>query len=135
MYSTFPPFENDSLHVNGELTLGENIADLGGMIISYNALQKALAGKRHTHQWLYSVATFLPKLCHYLENKHDRKLCMQILSNEHSPAKFRVNGVLSNLPEFYKAFNVKPTDKMYISKKKTEKKCGNILLIKKTLLF
>ncbi|MFN8266517.1 MAG: M13 family metallopeptidase [Chitinophagales bacterium] len=123
MYSTFRPFENDSLHVNGELTLGENIADLGGMIISYNALQKALAGKKDTliSGFTPSQRFFLNYAIIWRTNTRPEAMRMQILSNEHSPAKFRVNGVLSNLPEFYKAFNVKPTDKMYIKEEDREK--------------
>lgn len=123
MYNTFRPFDNDSLHVNGELTLGENIADLGGMIISYNALQKALVGKKDTLISGFTPAQrfFMNYAIIWRTNMRPESMRMQILSNEHSPAKFRVNGVLSNLPAFYKAFNVKPTDKMYIKEEEREK--------------
>ncbi|MEN9448898.1 MAG: hypothetical protein RJA25_2188 [Bacteroidota bacterium] len=116
IYDGFHPFPGDSLHVNGQLTLGENIADLGGMIISYNALQKALENKKDT---LISGLTptqrfFTNYAIIWRTNSRPEALRMLVLTNEHSPAKYRVNGVLSNLPEFYKAYNVKPTDAMYI---------------------
>ena len=115
-YNGYRPFPDDSLHVNGELTLGENIADLGGMIISFNALQKALAKK---NPGLINGLTpeqrfFINYAIIWRTSMRPEAMRMQILSNEHSPAKFRVNGVVSNLPIFHKAFNVKPTDKMYI---------------------
>jgi putative endopeptidase len=115
-YNQYKPFPGDSLHVNGELTLGENIADLGGMIISLNALKKANGTKTTT---LISGLTpeqrfFINYAIIWRESMRPEAMRMQILSNEHSPAKYRVNGVLSNLPEFHKAFNVKPTDPMYI---------------------
>ncbi len=116
LYNGFRPFPGDSLHVNGELTLGENIADLGGMIISLNALKKAIGNKTPV---LINGLTpeqrfFINYAIIWRTNMRPESMRMQILSNEHSPAKFRVNGVLSNLPEFHKAFNVKPTDKMYV---------------------
>lgn len=114
-YNQFKPFEGDSLHVNGELTLGENIADLGGMIISYNALQKAL---EHNNPGKIDGLTpaqryFINYAIIWRNNYRPEALRMQILSNEHSPAKYRVNGVLKNLPIFYDAFNVKPSDNMF----------------------
>ncbi len=116
LYDGFKPFPNDSLHVNGELTLGENIADLGGMIISLNALKKANAAKA---PGLISGLTpeqrfFINYAIIWRTNMRPESMRMQILSNEHSPAKYRVNGVLSNLPAFHNAFGVKPTDKMFV---------------------
>lgn len=114
-YNEFKPFDGDSLHINGELTLGENIADLGGMIISFNALQKALTNKKVA---LINGLTpdqrfFINYAIIWRSKFRPEALRMQVLSNEHSPAKFRVNGVLENLPQFHKAFNVKPGDAMY----------------------
>ena len=114
-YNQFKPFEGDSLHVNGKLTLGENIADLGGMIISYNALQKAISknnpgkinGLTPDQRFFTNYAII------WRNNYRPEALRMQILSNEHSPAKYRVNGVLKNLPIFYNAFDVKPQDNMF----------------------
>lgn len=114
-YNEFKPFDGDSLHVNGELTLGENIADLGGMIISFNALQKALANKKveKINDLTPEQRFFINYAIIWRANFRPEALRMQILSNEHSPAKYRVNGVLENLPQFHKAFNVKPGDPMY----------------------
>ena len=114
-YNQFKPYEGDSLHVNGKLTLGENIADLGGMIISYNALQKAISknnpgkinGLTPDQRFFTNYAII------WRNNYRPEALRMQILSNEHSPAKYRVNGVLKNLPIFYNAFDVKPQDNMF----------------------
>jgi len=96
------------------LTLGENIADLGGMIIAYNAFMKANGNNKTL------ISGFTPEQRFFINyaviwrtNMRPEALRMQILSNEHSPAKYRVNGVLNNLPQFYKAFNVKPGNKMY----------------------
>jgi predicted metalloendopeptidase len=106
----------DSLTINGELTLGENIADLGGMIITYNAMQKALANKK---VGLIDGLTpdqrlFLNYAIIWRDHMRSPALKQLIYTNPHSPAKFRVNGVLSNFPEFYKAFNIKTDSKMFI---------------------
>lgn len=98
----------DDLHVNGELTQGENIADLGGVKIAYAALQKALAGKPAT-----KIDGFTPEQRFFLSwatvwrtNMRDEALRLQVNTDPHSPAKLRVNGPLSNLEEFKKAFDV-----------------------------
>ncbi len=111
-YNAFNPI--DTLHINGNLTLGENIADLGGMIISYNALKKAspddtkkINGLTRDQRFFINYAII------WRDNTRPEALRMQILSNEHSPAKYRVNGVLQSFPAFYKAFNVLPGHSMY----------------------
>ncbi len=98
----------DDLHVNGELTQGENIADLGGVKISYAALQKALADQPRT-----KIDGFTPEQRFFLSwatvwhtTIRDQKLRLQVNTDPHSPAKFRINGPLSNLEEFYHAFDV-----------------------------
>jgi putative endopeptidase len=104
----------DSLHVNGQLTLGENIADLGGMIISYYALQKALEGKDRN-----LIDGFTPEQRFFLafsqvwrENRRPEALRLLVNTDPHSPGKFRVIGTMSNMEEFMKAFNGKPGDPM-----------------------
>ncbi|MEO6993748.1 MAG: M13 family metallopeptidase, partial [Lacunisphaera sp.] len=96
------------LHVNGALTQGENIADLGGVKISYAALQKALAGQSPA-----KIDGFTPEQRFFLSwatvwhtTIRDEKLRLQVNTDPHSPAKFRINGPLSNLEEFYRAFEV-----------------------------
>ncbi|MEO8210589.1 MAG: M13 family metallopeptidase [bacterium] len=104
----------DSLHVKGELTLGENIADLGGMITSYYALQKSLEGKEKN-----LIDGFTPEQRFFLgfsqiwrNNTRPEALRLQVNTDPHSPGKFRVIGTMSNMEEFMKAFNGKPGDPM-----------------------
>ncbi len=113
-YNKYSPFPEDSIYVNGELTLGENIADLGGMIISLNALKKAVGKDAKLISGLTPEQRFFINYAIiWRTNMRPESMRMQILSNEHSPAKYRVNGVLSNLPDFHNAFNVKTGDIMY----------------------
>ena len=107
----------DSLHINGELTQGENIADLGGIIMAYEAFKKTdqfknnvtIAGVNPTQRF------FLGYALAWLVNERPEAIANQVKSNEHSPAKFRVNGPLSNMPEFYEAFNIKQGDAMWVA--------------------
>jgi predicted metalloendopeptidase len=98
----------DDLHVNGELTQGENIADLGGVKIAYEALQKALAGRARA-----VIDGFTPEQRFFLswatvwhENRRPETKRLLVNTDAHSPANFRINGPLSNLPEFASAFDV-----------------------------
>ena len=104
----------DSLHVNGQLTLGENIADLGGLTISYYALEKALGDKTRTQ-----IDGFTPEQRFFLSwaqtwrnNQRPEELKVQVNTDPHSPAMYRVNGPLSDLAEFKKAFNCASGDQM-----------------------
>lgn len=97
----------DGVFVNGELTLGENIADIGGVKIAYAALQHALGEKPVT-----MIDGFNPEERFFLswgqawrENMRDEALKMQINTDPHSPGKFRCNGPLSNLEEFRRTFH------------------------------
>ena len=105
---------NDTLHVNGKLTLGENIADLGGLAVAYAAMQKALAGKPRTN-----IGGFTPEQRFFLAYARvwramDRPegLRTRVLTDSHSPARWRVNGPLSNLKEFHDAWGCKEGDGM-----------------------
>ena len=98
----------DGLHLKGELTQGENIADLGGLKISYAALQKALAGKPHD-----KIDGFTPEQRFFFSHASVWRDVMRpeeqrrrVNVDPHSPGLWRVNGPLSNLEEFYSAFNV-----------------------------
>lgn len=104
----------DDLHVNGELTTGENIADLGGVKIAYAALQKALIGqpKKEVDGFTAEQRFFLSWATVWHANIRDQALRLQVNTDPHSPAHFRVNGPLSNLPEFYSAFDVPPGSPM-----------------------
>jgi putative endopeptidase len=107
----------DSAFVNGKLTLGENIADLGGATISFNAYKLSLAGKEtpkpidgftDTQRFFLSYAQI------WRTNMRDAELRKRVKTDVHSPAKVRINGVVYNMPEFYAAFpDVKPGDKLF----------------------
>jgi putative endopeptidase len=106
----------DSLHINGELTQGENIADLGGTIMAYEAFKRTdqfknnviIAGLNPSQRF------FLGYALAWMVNERPETVASQVKSNEHSPAKFRVNGPLSNIPEFYQAFGVKQGDALWV---------------------
>jgi putative endopeptidase len=104
----------DTLHLNGRLTLGENIADLGGLAVAYAALQKALAGKSPgTIDGFTSDQRFFLSWARVWRTlQRDEALRTQVLTNPHSPAMWRVNGPLSNLPQFAKAFGCSSVDAM-----------------------
>ncbi len=97
----------DTFHINGELTLGENIADLGGLNIAYQAYQLSLTGKAKPAPikgFTDDQRFFLSWAQVWRTNMRDEALRRRVLEDVHSPAKFRVNGPLFNMPEFYKAF-------------------------------
>jgi putative endopeptidase len=105
----------DSLHINGELTQGENIADLGGIMMGYQAFKKTRQYK--IHQIIAGLNPdqrfFLGYALAWMINERPEAIANQVRSNEHSPAKFRVIGPLSDMPEFYAAFGVKKGDAMW----------------------
>ena len=106
----------DSLHINGELTQGENIADLGGTIMAYEAFRKTDQYKNNTiiAGLNPSQRFFLGYALAWMVNERPETVASQVKSNEHSPAKFRVNGPLSDMPEFYQAFGVKEGDALWV---------------------
>src|SRR5258708_5414476 len=102
----------DDLHINGELTQGENIADLGGVKISYSALQKALKEKPEPEKidgFTPIQRFFLAYATNWRSVERPETLRLQVQTDPHSPAKFRVIGPLSNLPEFADAFHFPET--------------------------
>lgn len=111
----------DTTHANGALTLGENIADLGGLNISYTALQKALKENPAPAK----TEGFTPEQRFYLAYAHvwgqhisDKEILRRTKEDVHSLGRFRVLGPLPNLSEFHKAFNIKPGDAMYLAEDK-----------------
>ncbi len=102
----------DSLHINGEQTQGENIADLGGIMMGYEAFKRTkqfknnqiIAGLNPNQRF------FLGYAFAWMINERPEVIAHLVKSDVHSPAKFRVIGPLSNMPEFYTTFGIKSTD-------------------------
>ncbi len=107
----------DSTFVNGKLTLGENIADLGGATVAYNAYKLSLEGKeapKPIDGFTGVQRFFLSYAQVWRNNMRDAELRKRVKTDEHSPSKVRINGVVYNMPEFYAAFtNVKAGDKLF----------------------
>jgi putative endopeptidase len=104
----------DDLHIQGKLTLGENIADVGGLQVSWDALQIASAGKKiePVDGQTQAQRFFLAFAQAWRTAQRPEALRLQVQSNVHAPAKWRVLGPVSNLPEFAQAFSCKAGDAM-----------------------
>ena len=113
-YNQYKPFEDAS--VNGELTLGENIGDLGGLTVAYKAYQLSLGdSKAPIIEGYTGDQRFFMGWSQIWRRKYrDEALRNRLMTDSHSPSHYRVIGILSNMPEFYQAFDVKEGDKMYI---------------------
>ena len=105
------------LKVNGEFTLGENIGDLGGLTIALKAYNMSLDGKQTSEMdgFTGEQRVFIGYAQAWRNKIRDEALRVQINTDPHSPAKFRVNGIVRNVPEFYTAFNIKETDSLYLA--------------------
>jgi putative endopeptidase len=106
---------NDSLHVNGKLTLGENLADLGGLNIAYEAFKKTPEGKsgKKIDGFTPDQRFFLSWAQVWRSNTLPEYASLLILTDPHSPGKYRCNAPISNMDSWYNAFDIKPGDKMY----------------------
>ena len=112
-FNKFEPLKGK--FVNGDATQGENIADLGGVVMGFEAFKKSSQYKNKE-----KISGLTPEQRYFLAygyawmiNAKDEALARQIMVDVHSPAQFRINGPLMNIPEFYKAFNIKQGSKMY----------------------
>lgn len=105
----------DTIPVNGELTLGENIADLGGITISYEAFKRTKQGQgtEKIDGLTPDQRFFLGFATIWAGNIRPEAAAQRIITDPHSPAQFRVNGPLSNIDKFYNAFDVKEGDALY----------------------
>jgi putative endopeptidase len=116
-YNAFEPVPG--YHVNGELTLGENIADNSGLAIAYKAYHISLKGKPAP-----TIGGFTGDQRLYMgwaqawrAKMREAQRIVLVKSDPHSPEEFRANGTLRNQPAFYEAFKVKPGDAMYLAPK------------------
>jgi putative endopeptidase len=112
-YNEFNPV--DTLHVNGDATQGENIADLGGLRLGLDAFKKTEAYRKGE-----KIGGFTPLQRYYLGYAYGwlyqmrkERMASLLMSDVHALPKERVNGPVVNTPEFYEAFNIKSTDRMY----------------------
>jgi putative endopeptidase len=113
----------DTLNVKGALTVGENTADISGVAVAYDAFKMTKQGQDTTR-----IGGFTPDQRFFLSvariwrvKMKDEYLRLWINNNPHSPPMWRVNGPLMNAPGFYEAFNVQPSDKMYLEEEKRVK--------------
>lgn len=113
-YSSFDALPG--LKVNGAISLGENIGDLGGLTMAYQAYRNSLQGKEApVLDGLTGDQRFFLSWAQVWRTKiRDEALRAQVLSDPHSPPYFRVNGAVRNMDEWYTAFDVKPGDKLYL---------------------
>ena len=106
----------DTLHLNGRLTLGENLADIGGVNMAYTAFKKTPQGQSDK-----KIDGFTPDQRFFLgwaqvwrENSLPETAAQMVLTDPHSPGEYRTNGTVIHMDAFYKAFNIKEGDKMYL---------------------
>jgi putative endopeptidase len=104
------------LHLNGRLTLGENIGDLGGLTVAHDAYLISQHGRAAPAIEGYTADQrfFMGWAQIYRELNRDEALRNQVMTDPHSPGEFRVNGVVRNVDAWYAAFGVKPGDKLYL---------------------
>lgn len=106
----------DTIHINGRASLGENLADLGGVLLGVDAFKltdtykkgEKISGLTPLQRY------FLGYALGWMYQIRPEQLASQVITDVHAPAKFRVNGPFPNVPAFYEAFAVKPGDKMYL---------------------
>jgi len=115
-YNGFSPAQLPDQKVNGALTIGENIGDLGGLSIGYKAYIRSLGGKPSpVIDGLTGQQRLFIGWGQIWRTKYrDAEMLRRLTVDSHSPPEFRCNGVIRNLPEFYEAFGVKDGDKLWL---------------------
>ena len=104
----------DSIHADGKLSLGENIADLGGLNISYQAFKLANKETEKIDGFTPDQRFYLAYAHVWAQNIRDKEILRRTKEDPHSLGKYRVIGPLRNIPEFYAAFNIKPGQPMFL---------------------
>ena len=113
-FDAFEPIKG--YHINGKATLGENIADLGGILLGYEAFTKTNQFKENKSIAGYTPAQrfFMGYALGWLGHTREEQLKNYLMTDVHSPAKYRVNGPFSSVDPFYQAFQVNPSHKLYL---------------------
>ena len=112
-FEGYEPLPGKSL--NGKLTLGENIADLSGLAISFKALQiaKEEIEQKEIAGWTIDQMFFVGWSRVWRRKYRESEMIKRLLTDPHSPSEFRTNGPVMNIDAFYKAFELKEGDKLY----------------------
>jgi putative endopeptidase len=114
-YSTYEPLPG--VHVNGRMTLSENIGDLAGVGVAFDAYRRSLHGQSAPilNGFTGDQRFFVSYALSYRENIRDQALRANLATDPHSPAMFRVNGIVRNIDAWYDAFGIRPGDRLYLS--------------------
>jgi putative endopeptidase len=114
-FDTYEPFPD--FHVKGDLTMGENIADLGGALVALDAYHSSVGNKpAPVLDGLNGDQRFFLGYAQSWRHKStDDSIRQLIVSNPHAPVQYRVNGVVRNMDAWYEAFNVNPSDTLFLA--------------------
>ena len=109
----------DDIHVNSRLTLGEDVADLGGLLLAWMAWKSETAGQELApRDGLAPGQRFFVGYAQWAcENDRPENQRVKAVTDPHSPSKYRVNGIVANMPEFEHAFSCKPGQPMVPAKR------------------
>jgi putative endopeptidase len=114
----FDNYQLEGINVNGELTLGENIADLGGVTIALRGLKNFLNQNPSENKLIDNLnpiqRLFISYSRVWRSQARPEDMKQRLLTDPHSPPLFRVNGIVKNIPEFYQVFNVNTSDELYL---------------------
>jgi putative endopeptidase len=114
-YGSFEPLPG--LHMNGDLTIGENIADLGGVLVAFDAYRRSLAGRSAPvlNGFTGDQRFFLSYAQSFRAKRTDEATRQLVVSDSHPPEQYRVNGIVRNVDAWYQAFNVQRGDRLYLA--------------------
>jgi putative endopeptidase len=114
-FDSYEPFPG--VHLKGDLTMGENIADLGGALVALDAYHSSLGGKEAPviDGLTGDQRFFLSYAQSWRHKSTDEATRQQIVANAHAPAQYRVDGVVRNMDAWYEAFGIKPDDKLFVA--------------------